>query len=212
MWDCADIVDAIASGLGELEAERTLEQAVCGIDACDELQLHEHLERALRGSGYGVHREQRYPRDRRKRRLSEGDRCDFVLTADARPLREEAARSTLFEDPAAVPLDEAFWLEVKLVHQFTECGANAGYASQLLSTVKQDVTKLSRDTTILHAGLLIVLFVESPTVAEHDLRIWQDRCLERMLPIAAPYTRCMQISNRVGNECCHLSLHPVRHI
>ena len=36
--------------------------------------------------GLGVHREQRYPADRARRRESEGERCDFVLTPDGRPL------------------------------------------------------------------------------------------------------------------------------
>jgi len=212
MWDCADIADAVAGGLTRAAGERDIEQAVLGIDACDELELHPLIASALRDHGMGVHREQRYPRDRRKRRISEGDRCDFVLTHDARPLQEEAARSTLFDDPRAVALDDAFWLEVKVVHQFAEAGPPAGYSSQLLSTVRQDVTKLSRDADILHAGLLIAMFVASPDVAEHDLRIWQDRCLAKSLPIAAPYRRQVRITNRIGNECCCLALYPVRHL
>ncbi len=206
------MVDAVAAGFTRAAASRDLEQAVLGIDACDELELHPLIASALRDHGLGVWREQRYPRDRRKRRISEGDRCDFVLTPDARPLEEESARATLFDDPHAVALDDAFWLEVKVVHQFTEAGPNASYSSQLLSTVRQDVTKLSRDNDILHAGLLIAMFVASPEVAENDLRIWQDRCLAKSLPIAAPYQRYVRITNRVGNGCCCLALYPVRHL
>lgn len=212
MWHPADIIDAVVSGLAQSAAERDLEQAVLGIDACDELELHPLIESALSAHGFGVHREQRYPRDRGRRRISEGDRCDFVLSPDARPLQQEDARSTLFESPDACALDEAFWLEVKVVHQYTLHGANAGYASQLLSTVRQDVSKLSRDDGILHAGLLIVLFVASGEVAQHDLRIWRERCLARSLPIGAPYERTFSMTDRLGNACCHLSLHPVHHL
>ena len=84
------------------------------------------------------------------------------------------AAATLFRDDHAVSLEDAFWLEVKVVAQFTEEGANARYSSQLLSTVQDDIAKLSRDRGILHAGLLIVLFTANAEIADHDLGIWQD--------------------------------------
>jgi hypothetical protein len=212
MWSYADIADAVADGLAAHERALLEEHAVYGMDSLDEVALHPVIGSALTSAGYGVHREQRYPADRGRHRNSEGERCDFVLTPDERPLRQPDAAATLFDSPEAVDLDDALWLEVKTVAQFTPEGPNRGYGSQLLSTVRRDVTKLSKDAGILHAGLLIVLFVQNDHVADHDLRIWQDRCLNRGLPIAAPCLRQFPIADRMGNALCAIALYPVRHL
>jgi len=78
--------------------------------------------------------------------------------------------------------------------------------------VRQDVAKLSKDPGILHAGLLIVLFVREAMVAEHDLGVWQDRCLQRGLPINAPSTRVIAMTNRLGHGVCAVSVHRVSHL
>lgn len=145
-------------------------------------------------------------------RLSAIERCDFVLTPDGRDLRRPEVAGTLFDSADAVNLDEAFWLEVKVVSQFNAEGPNANYSSQLLSCVRQDVTKLSKEPGILHAGLLIVMFVADERIADHDLRIWQDRCLERSLPIGAPSIRRLPITDRHGHGLCVLALYPVSHL
>jgi hypothetical protein len=208
----ADIADAIEAGLKRSLAHLDHEQAVYGLDSRSELELHPVLEDALRAAGFGVHREQRYPGDRALRRVSEGERCDFVLTPDGTPLMAEDSRGTLFDDPAATPLDEAFWLEVKVVAQFAPEGPNANYSSQLLSAVREDVSKLAKDAGILQAGLLIVLFVRDHSIAEHDLKIWQDRCLDRGLPLAAPSRRAIAMTDRHGNACCAIAVYPVMHV
>ena len=207
----ADIADALEAGLKSLCAQLDAEQAVYGLDSLDELALHPFMAQSLKDAGLGVHREQRYPCDRHKRRLGEGERCDFVLTPGNRALMQEESRGTLFDSPDAMPLDEAFWLEVKVVSQFTPEGPNANYSSQLLSTVRQDVTKLSKDNGILRAGLLIVLFVRDQVVADHDLGIWQDKCLTRGLPIGAPARRSFAITDRHGNTLCAVAVYPVMH-
>ncbi|MHC5026254.1 MAG: hypothetical protein ACYTGR_05765 [Planctomycetota bacterium] len=212
MWSTADIADALEAGIACAAASLDVEQAVMGLDARDEVELHPVLADSLHEAGYGVAREQRYPADRRKRKGSEGERCDLVLTPESRPLVESDAGETLFAAPDAVDIDEAFWLEVKVVHQYLQEGANANYSSQLLSTVRGDVTKLSKAEDILHAGLLIMLFVATPMIAEHDLGIWQDKCLERSLPIAAPSVRHVELANRLGHACCTLALYPVSHL
>lgn len=212
MWSVADVADAIEGGLRRRMAQLDLEQSVTGLDALDELALHAILADCLAEAGYGVQRERRYPADRAKRRESEGERCDLVLTPDGRPLRETDAKATLFDRPDAVEPDEAFWLEVKLVSQFTEEGPNRNYASQLLSTVRHDVTKLSKDPDILRAAILIVLFVRDAIVAEHDLGVWQDRCLQRGLPIGAPSVRTLPMTDRLGNGVCAIAVYPVSHL
>jgi hypothetical protein len=114
--------------------------------------------------------------------------------------------------PPACQLEDAFWLEVKVVSQFTIEGPNRSYSSQLLSTVRQDVTKLSKDPGILHAGLLNVHFAIDERVARHDLAMWIDRCLQRGLPIAAPSTRIVPITDRIGNAVCAIAACPVSHL
>ena len=210
-WCVASLADAIETGLRDEETRLKTEQAVSGMDACDEVTLHELLASSLAAAEFGIHQEIRYPSARSARKRSSGDRCDLVLTPGNRPLAVPEAKDTLFTEPSEISLEDAFWLEVKVVTQFTEEGANAAYSSQLLSTVREDVTKLSRDQSILHAGLLILLFTANPAIAEHDLGIWQDRCLERSLPIAAPSSRVLPVADRLGNQACTIRLYPVRH-
>src|SRR5688572_1192704 len=134
----ADIADAIEAGLRHRFEQLDAEHAVYGLDSLDELALHPVIEQSLRDGNFGVHREQRYPADRRKRSFSEGERCDFVLTPDGRDLIHPDAAGTLFDPADALELCDAFWLETKIVAQFNCEGPNANYSSQLLSTVRQD--------------------------------------------------------------------------
>lgn len=212
MWSLADIADAIAAGLASRAHALDEEQAIRGLDALEELELQPHIETALSDAGFGVFREQRYPDDRRRRKRSEGERCDFVLTYDARSLREPDLAETLFDPENAVDLEDALWLEMKVVSQFNDEGPNASYSSQLLSTVRRDVTKLSKDHGILHAAVLLVLFVAEQRIAANDLGVWQDRCLERGLPIGAPYQRDVTITDRMGHGVCAIALYPVSHL
>lgn len=210
-WHPADFADAIANGMAAQESALETEQAVTGLDALDEVALHPVIAKALADAGYGVHREQRYISHRSKRKGSAGRRCDLVITPEGRALQDPEASSTLFEDPHATPLHEAFWLEVKTVAQFTPAGPNRAWASELLSTVSQDVAKLAQDQHIYHAGLLIVLWTADLETAQHDLRVWEDRCLKRSLPIGMPAQRQVPIQDRLGNACGVFSLYPVHH-
>ena len=48
--------------------------------------------------------------------------------------------------------------------------------------------------------------------AEHDLRVWQDRCLAASLPIGGPCVRTLPITDRLGNRVCTTALYPVNHL
>ncbi len=207
----ADLADAIAGEFEHIEGDLRIEHAVYGLDARNEVALHTTLADALQRAGFGVYAEQRYP-GQRSRKRSEGERCDLVITADALPLRQPDQQDTLFDAPNAIDLDEAFWMEVKVVNQFTIEGPNGSYSSDLLSTVRKDVRKLSREPGILRAGLLIVLFVADPRIAEHDLHIWEQRCIAGSYPIEPPIRRDIAILDRHGNDTIALALYPVRHI
>lgn len=215
-WSTADIADVVAQGLEHRARLDDLEQAVYGFDHLDELGLHPLIHAALRTGGYGVWPEQRYPGDREKKKRSEGQRCDVVLTpfTDAgRPalrLREEAAKGTLFDDGEAVDPRDAYWLEIKTVAQFETTGPFGGYSGELLSAVAQDVMKLWRDPHLRHAGLLLTLFTADSSIAEHDAVAWHARCLERGYPVGVPASRGFAITDRIGNAWCAVYVFPVR--
>ena len=212
-WNVGEILDAVADGLAAVCRGHDQEQSVYGLDALDELRLHPLIVGALRDAGFGVWPEQRYPSDRTGRRSkSLGRRCDLVLTPDGRPLLEPEAERTLFGDDQAVPLEAAYWLEVKTVAQFTMDGPFARYSAELLSPVSQDIRKLSGDRLIFHAGLLLVLFTADRSTAEHDLRAWESRCLDKGYAVAPPLVRHIPIADRLGNAHLALAVYPVRRL
>ena len=209
MWSIADIADALEIGLTHKAEQLDKEHAVRGLDSLEELDLHPIIASALDEAGFGVHREQRYPADQIKRKRSEGERCDFVLTQDKLPLAIPSDVPTLFDPPNAIPLDEAFWLEVKVVYQYTQDGPNHNYTSSLLTPSRLDVLKLAKDTGINHRGLLILLFSQDERVAEHDLAQWLHRALNQNLPISSPSLRDIAITDRLGNALCKIALYPL---
>jgi len=209
-WHLADLANAASECIITNELALRDEHAVRGLDALDEVAIHPLLAEAFLQHGFGVAREERYITPRiSRRRKNEGPRCDLVLTPDNRPLQDPEAAATLFDNDQSVSLDAAYWLEVKVVGQFTENGPNSTWSSELLGTVRKDISKLAKDRRILHAGLLIILWTETTEIATHDLCVWQDRCLEAGLPIGAPVERSGTIVNRLGNNCWTLRIYPV---
>ncbi len=209
-WSLAEIADALAEGLAQHAAADRQAQAVRGLDSLSELQLHAVMESILLAAGFGVHREQRYPLARDRRKRSEGERCDFVLTPPDRPIADEAVAATLFAPAAVTDAADALWLEVKVVAQFTEEGANASYASSLQHPVLRDVAKLAREEKIRHGAVILLLFARDTQTADHDLDLWQRRREESGLPVHAPYRRRVLILDRLGNECCMIAVFRVK--
>jgi hypothetical protein len=227
------IVECCARGLQRRRDELTAEQAVRGIDALSEREIHPLLRGALGAAGLGVFAEVPYPGQPGTRpRHAERLKCDIVITESPAlpvidPVAElktiDAAEGTLFAAAAGaiargsrrgVAPGDAFWLEVKSVgqHCYTAAvpGPNRSYSSELLGVVPTDVPKLAADATIRHAGLLLVLFTETDEVAEHDVAVLMHRCLDRGLPVAWPATERFAIPDLIGNRRCTLSLVPVR--
>jgi hypothetical protein len=208
MWSIDRIVDAVERGL-ELESSRIEEeQSVYGLDSHREVALQTMLATALETAGFGVHREQRYPEYRRCRRASEGQRCDLVLTPRARPLDMPEQAPTLFDPPEAVPLCDAYWLEVKIVAQCRPGGTNHRYSSTF-GPLRRDIAKLHQHKGIRHRGLLILMFAQDLVVADHDLAVWRAQCDERGLPMGEPSLRAVTLGDRVGNTTCRVGLFPV---
>lgn len=208
-WSAADIADAVEAGLLARRAADDAEQAVYGFDALPELGLHPLVFESLRRAGYGVWPEQRYPASWNRSKLSEGNRCDAVLTRGGLPLRDPRMRGTLFGAGPAEDADTAYWLEIKTVAQFETGGPFRRYAAELFSPVTRDVKKIWADGTIRFGGLLLVLFTQSREVAEHDLAAWHTRCLDRGIPAAPPAVRGLPITDRIGNAWCAAAVFPV---
>jgi hypothetical protein len=196
-WSWSALADALAAGLARAAEALEIEQAVRGLDACAELELHPVLKTALRDAGYGVFAEQRFPRDRDRRKRSAGSRCDIVVTPDA---------GTPLVDGA---LGEALWIEVKVVAQFQRLGPNRGYARALQRPVWRDVEKLASDPGIVHALVLLVLFTADAATADHDLDVWRTRACERGLHLWPRVQRSVPIADRFGNRLCTVALFPV---
>jgi hypothetical protein len=195
-WSWPALADALAAGLAGAAEAVEIEQAVRGLDACRELELHPVLQAALREAGYGVFPEQRFPRDRSQRKRSAGSRCDLVVTPDAAPLDDAA-------------LGDALWIEVKVVAQFQPLGPNRSYARALQSPVWNDVKKLASDPAIAHGLVLLVLFTADAATADHDLEVWRSRAVARGLHLWPCVQRSLPIGDRLGNRLCTVALFPL---
>lgn len=172
------------------------------------------------------------PRDR--------ERCDLVLTPragqrvrdsltvakTAKRARDEVA-GTLFEKLAVSPggdavlaardevsPDDAYWLELKVVAQYSVesgvPGPNRVYASQITRFAAGDIGKLSCDRTIVHGGLALVLFTADARTAVHDAHVMVERLVERGLRVGEPTSRTTPIQDRIGNAVCTVVLVPLR--
>ena len=83
-------------------------------------------------------------------------------------------------------------------------------AFQKLLEEDGELKKLWSDSTIGHAGLLLVLFTASRDVADHDLLMWHKRCLDRGYPVGTPSVRGFAINDRIGNAWCAVAVFNVR--
>lgn len=212
MWNHRLIAETVSQGLCRQARQEDAEQAVYGLDALDELGLHPRIHRALREAGWGVLTEQPYPSDRLVHsRKSQAQRCDVVLTpAPGLALRDPQARGTLFAHTDSIDPEQAYWLEIKTVAQFEITGPFRRYSSELLSSVTRDIKKLWQEPHICFAGLLIVLFTADKTIAQHDLAVWEARCLQRGYPVQPGIIRGFPLTDRIGNTWCATALYPVR--
>lgn len=232
MWPTTNLAEVLAGALREQERRLQEEQAVHGLDALDEVRLHPILAAGLRPAGFEVFRETPYPgQPEILPRESERLRCDLVLapvgtTCIADIVRQgkelRKAQGTLFAGVAAellappegsLPPEEACWIEVKTIgqHTYTDglAGPNRSYSSQF-NTCLADIRKLAAARAIDQSALALVLFNESPAVAEHDLTAFMHKCLDRTLPVADLWREPFPITDRIGNNTCTVALIRVR--
>lgn len=147
VWSFNAVAAALCAALQTREQALRAEQAVYGLDALSELELHALLADGLATSGWGVLREQAYPHEWMLKRTGDASlperrdrqRCDIVLTDrtgcvldDAvhtekqRRAARAAIEGTLFAALAPaepvrpanlVPPEEALWIELKVIAQ-----------------------------------------------------------------------------------------------
>lgn len=97
MWCNDSILEAMVDTLREREAQLADEQAVYGLDALPEIELHALLMSGLMARGFAPLREQAYPEEWKRRKADrhsplprDRQRCDIVLLPTGRKkLRDE---------------------------------------------------------------------------------------------------------------------------
>ena len=232
MWSRIEILNTIQTGLEQESALLSEQQAVRGIDALRETDLHLLIYQSFSTSPFGQLREVYYPTsDVEVPRGSQRDRCDLVLLPDKKkslfdPVDAHKellkASGTLFEPIAAPPAigadqcdpSDAMWVEIKVIPQFRYVdgvpGPNSKYAHELLSGPSNDVVKLSADPVIRYASVLVVLFSELEEAGPHDISMAMRELIDRDLPVGMPELTTFAIDDRCGNAFCTLGLIPVR--
>jgi hypothetical protein len=214
------------------------EQAVHGLDALSEVELHPLLAGAFGAAGFGVKREWPYPGVVEKRpKYSARNRCDVVLMGAGQELLDpvaelletDKAAGTLFESVATTDVAgatktlagaqcqvcqacDAFWMEVKVVGQYTYTlgvpGPNRAYGSELTGSLRVDLAKIGADSALRWAGLLLVLFTDEKETADHDLMVALHRSLDQGLSFSAPLVEAFEIPDRIGNRVCSVAMVP----
>lgn len=209
MWRDRDITQACADALRRRAHASDEEQSPYGLDSLKELEIQSTLRDGLTAAGFGVHAEVRLPRRATLPKRSEGERCDIVLTdRPGVPLIDPLDAGTLFAT-SGVPMAEAFWIEVKCVHQFALVDGVArpsnAYSAQLLTAAVGDLRKLAVQGLPFASILLVMFGADEPTLT-HDLTMWAHRCLDLGLPISAPVNEGFAITDRIGNTRCEVAL------
>ncbi len=229
MWDLHHILRTARAGLERASLASVEEQAVYGIDALCEVDLHPIIADTFRSGGFTAMRERHYPGEPGTRaKYSARRRCDVVLLPQAGQhlidpvaelMQRDKAAGTLFEAGAAtvasiagVRPEDAFWLEVKLVGQYCYTqgvpGPNRAYSSELTNSLYVDLAKISADAALKWSALLLVLFSDTEATAAHDLPVALHRSLDRGYSFRSPITESFDIPDRIGNRVCTVAVIP----
>jgi hypothetical protein len=206
-WDFSTLADRLGQIVQQAEADLRLEQAVYGIDAKEELELHRVLAQGLEAH-YEVAREVHYPSTMGKK-LTHRPRCDLVLTPKGRSLRLDSSPPTLFDAPNLCTPAEALWLEVKAAYQFREGQVrHSGYGPQWRNNTIADLRKMEADLLIHEAGLLLIVFNESEEILTKDLDLFERLLIEKEVLAGFRQVRSTPILERMGHRLCTIALWP----
>jgi hypothetical protein len=206
-WDFLEVADRLHLVLLAAENALRLEQAVYGLDVKTELELQTVLADGLK-KYYDVAREVHYPSTVGKK-LTHRQRCDIVLTPPGRPLRLDSAPPTLFDAPDLAAPEEALWLEVKVAYQFREGGTrNERYGSQWRNAIVEDLEKMEAEPRIAEAGLVLLVFLESPKILDKDLELFEDVLARKEVLAGFRQVRGVRILDRIGHHVCGIAIWP----
>lgn len=208
----ADIADALVHGLALAAAALDHEQSPRGLDTLEETSLHPLLAKGLSAHGLGAHLEQRYPHTRAERRRSHGQRCDLVVTDDARAIRAPDDEPSLFAPTNAVPLEEALWIEVKSARLYHGEGPNPRYMAELLGAPSEDIVRLGTAADVRHAMFALVLFARTEEEGRAHLAEWERAMRSEGLPLGTPRVRGVAIADRIGHSACLVAVAEVGRI
>ncbi len=226
-WDPYDIMKQCEARLQSASDAMDQEQQPKGLDSLTEKQIQEILGNGWEEAGLIALRELPFPSIRRKgANFSQRERCDVVLlppettgVRDASVKPDEPSPSLFLADsPTPPPLladpSDAFWLELKVLGQFEYRsgvpGPNRQYGTRLVKALHDDLQKLEDDALVRWGGVLDVLFVAEEGVAQHDMKIALDRCIDRQLIPGTVITGQFPLADRIGNRLCSLWLTLVR--
>lgn len=206
-WDFSTLTDQLGLVISQAEADLRLEQAVYGLDAKDELTLHALLADGMR-KYYEVAREVHYPSSAGKK-LTHRRRCDLVISPKGKPLKLDSAPATLFDSPDLCEPANALWLEVKVAYQYREGGVrHGGYGPQWRGGVVEDLRKMEAEEKIHEAGLVLLVFNESPEILEKDLQLFEDVLAQKEVLAGFRHVRSTEILERMGHRLATVALWP----
>ena len=207
LWDLSIVADRIEQVLTAAEAEKRLEQAVYGIDSLDEKGIQSLLSSGL-SAWYEVAREVHYP-STAGRKLTHRARCDLVLSPQGRALKRDITPAGLFDPPDLCDPKDALWLEVKVAYQFREGNRpHGGYGSQWRNAVIDDLRKMEAEEPIREAGLLLIVFNESPVVLQKDLDLFETDLVLKEVGAGFRQVRSVKITERIGHHLCTAAVWP----
>jgi hypothetical protein len=126
------------------------------------------------------------------------------------------ADSTLFAQSTITPIgaepEDAVWIELKVIRRFiagrNAPGPNQAYGAEMSRAIR-DLHKLHKDSRIHRAALLLILFTESPEIANRDVRDAVILAMKEGLFPKEPRWESLPIPDRIGNANVHIVLLPI---
>jgi len=157
---------------------------------------------------YEVAREVHYP-STVGRKLTHRQRCDLVLSPKGRALRLDSAPPNLFDPPDLCDPRDALWLEVKVAYQFREGGVrHGGYGAQWRTAIVEDLRKMEAEEKIREAGLVLIVFNESPDILDKDLQLFEDVLAQKEVLAGFRHVRSVPILERMGHRLITAAVWP----
>jgi len=207
-WDLHELAGRLGQTLQDAENAYRIEQAVFGLDALDDLELHQLFVRGLSPT-CSAQREVSTPATSAKRRNLRV-RADLVLTPAGRPLRT-SDEPDLFTPADACPPEEALWLNLRVIRQFPPLSnPTSTHGAAFRAALAVDHSKLIADARITDSALAVVVFSDTQeTLGGFVQAIDADLALAGLTPAdsaARRHVRSVSITDRLGHRLASVAL------